>query len=98
MLHRLYLILLILFCLELGLFLVLLPWSMLWERNYFLFHYPVLAPWLLNHYVRGAVSGLGFADLFAGLWLATHFRQLLARRLAPLSSELSETLARGQTA
>ncbi|MFQ5926187.1 MAG: hypothetical protein ACE5MH_02000 [Terriglobia bacterium] len=83
MVHRLYLIVLILFILELGLFLVVLPWSSLWERNYFLYRYPGLAPWLLNHYLRGAITGLGFADIAAALWQATHFRQLLAASSSP---------------
>lgn len=85
MLQRLYLIVFILFCLEVGLFLVLLPWSSLWERNYFLYRYPGLAPWFLSHYVRGAISGLGFADLVLGFWHASHFRQLLAARLPSVS-------------
>ena len=84
MLPRLYLTVLILFCLEVGVFLVILPWSSLWERNYFLYRYPFLARWLLNHFLRGAISGLGIIDISLGLWHATHFRQLL-QRLTPSS-------------
>ena len=81
MLPRLFLLSLILFCLELGVFLVILPWTSLWERNYFLFRFPVLAPWLLNHYLRGTITGLGLVDLGLGAWYAAHFRELLARLL-----------------
>lgn len=98
MLQRVYLVVLIVFCLQLGLFLIILPWSSLWERNYFLYRYPTLAPWLLNHYLRGAISGLGLADLVAGLWQAAHFRQLLAGRLAVVSAESRESVVRGETA
>lgn len=79
MLPRLFLFSLILFCVELGVFLLILPWTSLWERNYFLFRYPELTSWLLNHYLRGALSGLGLVDLGVGAWYAAHFRQTLAR-------------------
>ncbi|HXT86404.1 MAG TPA: hypothetical protein VN745_05210 [Verrucomicrobiae bacterium] len=45
--------------LEMGLLIVLIPWSAFWDGNYFLNRYPVLIPILLNPYVRGAISGLG---------------------------------------
>ncbi len=93
MLQRLYLAVLILFCLELGLFLTVLPWSSLWERNYFLYRYPAAGAWLLNHYFRGAISGLGLADILVGLWQATHFRQLLTSRPVASHSPASESLA-----
>jgi hypothetical protein len=48
---------------DLGVLLVLIPWSNLWESNYFLSRYPGLLPFLLNPYVRGAVTGLGLADM-----------------------------------
>lgn len=56
-------VLLILICFELGVVLILVPWSGFWERNYFLERYPELIPFLMNHYVRGAVSGLGLLDV-----------------------------------
>jgi len=77
MIPRLFLFSLILFCLELGVFLVILPWTSLWERNYFLFRFPALAPWLLNHYLRGALSGLGLVDIGLGSWYVAHFREVL---------------------
>ena len=45
--------------LEMGLLIILIPWSAFWDGNYFLNRYPVLIPILLNPYVRGAISGLG---------------------------------------
>jgi hypothetical protein len=56
----------ILFCFEIGLFLVFVPWSNLWEHNVLLLYLP-LRGLLLNNFVRGAVSGLGVIDLFLGL-------------------------------
>ena len=52
--------------LEVGLLLIVLPWSTFWERNYFVYAWPALRPAIMNHFVRGAVSGLGFVNLFAG--------------------------------
>jgi hypothetical protein len=54
------------FFLEVGLLLILLPWSGFWERNYFAAVWPPLQSFLLNNYVRGAVTGLGVVNLFAG--------------------------------
>jgi hypothetical protein len=56
-------VLLILLCFELGVLLVFLPWSVFWERNFFLQRYPVMIPWILNPYGRGLVSGLGVLDI-----------------------------------
>lgn len=52
--------------LEVGLLLVLVPWSGFWDRNYFATTYPVLHDWLINNYVRGAVSGVGIVNLLTG--------------------------------
>jgi hypothetical protein len=57
--NRLLRVLLILVWLELGLLLVLTPWSAFWDSNYFISRYPELIPFLLNPYLRGAISGLG---------------------------------------
>lgn len=48
---------------DLGLLLVLLPWSHLWENNSLLAHYPGLIPIMLSGYVRGIVSGIGVLDM-----------------------------------
>ena len=49
--------------LEVGLLLVLVPWSAFWERNYFVTMFPFLVPILRNNFVRGGVSGLGAVNL-----------------------------------
>lgn len=56
----------LLFCLEIGLILLLLPWTLLWDNNFFVSLYPEWSRFWLNSYVRGAVSGLGLANL----WIA----------------------------
>ncbi|MBI2149501.1 MAG: hypothetical protein HYU27_02700 [Acidobacteria bacterium] len=57
----------ILFCLELGLFLIFVPWSTLWENNVVLTYSLPLRRFFLNNFVRGAVSGLGVVDVVLGL-------------------------------
>ena len=54
------------FFLEVGLLLVVLPWSGFWEKNYFAMSWPGLREVLTNDFVRGAVTGLGLVNLYAG--------------------------------
>lgn len=61
--HRRLRILLSIVCLLVGVLLFLLPWSRFWERNFFLDRFPALIPYLLNPYLRGAVTGLGLLDV-----------------------------------
>jgi hypothetical protein len=52
--------------LEVGLLLLVLPWSTFWDRNYFAHTWPFLQHFIANDYLRGAVSGLGLLNLLAG--------------------------------
>jgi len=70
--NRLLAVAFILFCFEIGLFLVFVPWSSLWEHNVLLNYLP-LRGLLLNNFVRGAVSGLGVIDLLLGLGELSQF-------------------------
>ena len=65
--NRLLAIAFILFCFEIGLFLVFVPWSQLWEHNVLLAQSFHLRGLLLNNFFRGAVSGLGIVDVALGL-------------------------------
>jgi len=65
----------VLFCLEIGLVLVFLPWTELWNRNYFFSLAPEWHLVWLSSYLRGAVSGLGLLDIWIGLgelWRMLH--------------------------
>jgi hypothetical protein len=58
----------VLFCLEIGLFLLVFPWLDHWERNYFSgFGERWYRVWT-NSYFRGAVSGLGMVNLYISFW------------------------------
>lgn len=53
--------------LEVGLLLILIPWSSLWDHNYLADALPGLRDAMRNNYVRGAVSGLGLLNVYAAL-------------------------------
>jgi hypothetical protein len=67
MFTRLLRVVLLLIWLELGLVLILVPWSEIWDVNYFLYQYPALGLFVKNPYLRGAISGLGVMNVFLAL-------------------------------
>lgn len=60
-------ILLVTFCLEIGLFLLIFPWTDYWELNYFSTLVPQWQAYWGNSFFRGAVSGLGVINLYISL-------------------------------
>ncbi|MDA0203859.1 MAG: hypothetical protein O3A53_10640 [Acidobacteria bacterium] len=62
--RRILRIILALFCFEIGLILLMLPWTLLWDRNYFLSLNVSAQRLMLSSYVRGGVSGLGLVNLW----------------------------------
>jgi hypothetical protein len=64
---RLLAVAFILFCFEVGLFLMYVPWSALWDSNFLLDYVSYIRPFILNHYFRAGVSILGAMDVFIGL-------------------------------
>jgi len=59
---------------EVGLLLLVVPWSPFWDRNYFLDLWPAVEAVLRSNLARGAVSGLGLINLWAAMAeLATLF-------------------------
>jgi hypothetical protein len=67
MMNRVVRVLLVLLWLEMGLVLILVPWSDIWETNYFLYQNPALGFIVKNAYLRGAVSGLGLINVMLAL-------------------------------
>ena len=70
--HRLSALLFMIFCFELGLFLLIYPWTEGWTANFFASVVPDrLQPYWhdvwVNHYVRGAISGLGVVNLWVAM-------------------------------
>ena len=74
-LQRLSLFVLVLFCVYLGVLVMVLPWwTRIWDRNEFILARPWLAGVLHNGAVRGMISGLGLLDIWIGISEAVHYR------------------------
>ena len=56
-----------LFAFEIGLFLVVFPWMETWDLNYFGGIFPALRDTWNQPYFRGAVTGLGFVNIYIGI-------------------------------
>ena len=65
------------FFLEVGLLLIVVPWSGFWDQNYFATAWPLLQPFFASNFVRGGVTGLGLVNLIASV---AELRDLLASR------------------
>ena len=75
MVNKVLYIIYVLYCLEVGAFLVIFPWMRLWDQNLLLDYSVYLRLLFLNNFFRGAVSGLGIANLFLGAWEIVHFQR-----------------------
>jgi len=74
-LQRLSLFVLVLFCVYLGVLVMVLPWwTKIWDNNLFINSRPALAAVLHTGAVRGLVSGLGLLDIWIGVSEAVHYR------------------------
>ena len=73
--------------LPMGLLLLVMPWSVFWDRNYFAQAIPAVQAFVGNNYVRGAVSGLGLVNLYLGL--AEIVKAIVARPSPPSSLNAS---------
>ncbi len=80
--RRLWSVLLIIICFEIGLFLLIYPWTDGWSDNYFAWAVrgtvqPAWHSFWGNSYVRGGISGMGIVNL----WIAmTELFRMFARR------------------
>ena len=73
-------LLIIALLIELGLLLIVVPWSTYWERNYFAQVSPLVQVIVTNNFVRGAITGLGAVNVIAAL---TDLAALVRRRQTP---------------
>ncbi|MCU1226038.1 MAG: hypothetical protein JWQ42_4131 [Edaphobacter sp.] len=74
-LQRLSLFVLVLFCVYLGVLVMVLPWwTRVWDQNMFIQARPWLAAILHNGAVKGFISGLGLLDIWIGISEAVHYR------------------------
>jgi hypothetical protein len=56
-----------LYCLEAGVFFMIVPWTRVWTINPFLHDNLSVALWADNPFIRGFVSGLGVVHLIIGI-------------------------------
>jgi hypothetical protein len=77
--HKMSAVVFIAFCLEIGLFLAIFPWTEYWDSNYFSGLLPQMKNYWDNVYVRGAVSGLGVVNLYIS-WVEIFRMRRFARR------------------
>ena len=73
--RRLMLIIFVVFCMEVGIMLAVLPWKQVWTSNPPVLRYPELRAVLGNYFVRGLFTGLGLVDLWIGIWEAVHYSE-----------------------
>ena len=73
--QRLGLVLYLVFCIELGMVLIVLPWKSAWTSNALLAGFPALRAVFNNYFLRGIVTGLGLVDLWLGISAAVHYRE-----------------------
>ncbi len=77
--HKLYAVLFVTFCLEIGIFLLVFPWTDYWDANYFSALVPGWHRYWDNTYVRGAISGLGVVNLYIACVEAFRLRRFARR-------------------
>jgi hypothetical protein len=74
-LQRIWLVVFVLFCLEIGILLIVLPWTRIWTDNSLLLGFPQIREFLMHDFVRGLISGLGLVDIWMGVAEAVRYRE-----------------------
>lgn len=65
--RRLGTLIFVVFCFEIGIFLMVFPWLEPWPNNWMADAWPSLGHVWENPYFRGAVSGVGFVNIYISL-------------------------------
>lgn len=73
--RRSTLVLFVVLCVWMGMVLAVVPWTPTWTENSILKDFPQVRFFLLNNFVRGAVSGIGLLDIWLGIWEAVQYRE-----------------------
>lgn len=74
-LMRIWVVIRVAFFVELGMVLVVLPWTRAWTESSLLLAYPGVRFFLQNNFLRGMISGLGFLDVGFGVWEAISYKE-----------------------
>ena len=73
-LQRVFVVVYVLFCIELGLVLIVLPWTRFWFSDGWTTQWAGFQQLVQLGFVRGAVSGLGLLDIWLGVVEAVRYR------------------------
>ena len=73
--RRIFLIIFVLFCLEIGIILTVAPWTSFWLNNSLILSYPQVREVLAHPFVRGLISGLGIADIWLAVAEVVHYNE-----------------------
>jgi hypothetical protein len=73
--RRSKLVIFVMACIYLGIILIILPWNEVWTQNGLIHRYPALRDLAMNNFLRGAITGLGFVNVWLGVWEAVHYRE-----------------------
>jgi len=107
---RISVIFYIILCLEIGIFLTVLPWWPQgmwglsdWGNNYFLLYaarktgYQGLQAVVASGWVRGAVTGVGLLNLGIAFWEIFNFKQTVRALQSQLANPAAKNAARSKT-
>lgn len=72
---RMALVIRVVFYIELGMLLAVLPWTRLWTDNGLVASLPKLREIMQMNFVRGLVTGIGLVDIWIGIWEAVRYRE-----------------------
>jgi hypothetical protein len=86
---RLFLGIFILLAFEVGLLLIVFPWTLVWDKNFFLTGFAPLRTISMSPFVKGAVSGLGLLNVFVAISETWHFRERVRDMDAKEQEELT---------
>jgi hypothetical protein len=78
--QRLRLVVMVVFCIELGMLLAVLPWTRIWLENTLLASHTELLSLARQNFVRGVISGLGLVDIWIGIAEAVNYREIRVRK------------------
>ncbi len=71
--QRIKLMIFVTFSVWVGMLLVVLPWTPAWGHNNLLLPHPEVRAVFQHLFTRGAASGLGFIDVWIGIWAAVKY-------------------------
>lgn len=74
--QRVSLVVFVVFCIELGILLTVLPWTRVWTENSLLVGYPAIQSFVQQGFVRGIMTGIGLLDIWIGVWEAVHYTEV----------------------